>query len=437
MKLHIIGALAAFALGTSVALAQTAPSPAPAASPAAVASPAAPAVTFNGAVDMLYTKTLGAGGLQFTGTPPLSVGNNFAFGPQNARGFDYINDAPTLEDLNLSAALNSGPWGGRILLNFGPQANVSYTYPSDFASLDISQAYLTYTKGKLTVTGGKFATLAGYESSESVNDTTVSRGILFWYQPATHTGGRLTYALNSKLSVIGGVNEGWNTWKKVSSGYTAEYALLYNPTSALSLTAQGYSGYSRLGNYGGPNRNATIDFPLGVPAGDPTVAQGQKRLLDLVGTYHVTPKLTVAANYDSGSQSCTTTGLAAHCADGTGWNAFATVNTGSLASWSGLAGYVVYQVTPKLTGTLRYEGFHDANGFQTGYAQLWHEGTVAASYAASSNLTLRAEYRQDKSSLPVFNTPANSPLVTGATYAFGTTGTNTNNTLGLEALVHF
>jgi hypothetical protein len=437
LKLHIIGALAAFALGTSAALAQTAPAPAPTATPAAAASPAPRAVQFNGAVDTLYTKTLGSGGLQFTNNLPASGTSDYAFGPQNARGFDYINNEFNFEDVNLSATLNSGAWGGRVLLNFGPQANVSYTYPSDFASFDVSQVWLSYTKGKLTLTGGKFGTLAGYESSESVNDTTVSRGILFWYQPATHVGGRLTYAPNSKITVIGGVNNGWNTWKEVSSGLTAEYGVGYTPNSTFSLLAQGYTGYARLGNYNGPNRAATIDFPLGVPAGDPTLGQGQKRLLDLVGTYHATPKLTLVANYDNGSQTCTTADPGAHCSDGTGWSGYATADTGSLVRWSGLAGYAIYQISPKLTGTIRYEGFHDANGFQTGYRQLWHEGTIAGSYAASSNLTLRGEYRRDKTSLPAFNSPADYPISTTGTYTLGTTGTDSNSTIGLEALVHF
>lgn len=422
MKLHIIGALAAFALGTSVAMAQTTPPPA-----TPTAAPAPRVIQFSGAVDTIYTKTLGNGGLQFAS--PATVPGDFAFGPSNARGFDYLNNQIEFEDLNISATLNKGPWGGRLLVNVGPQANVSYSYPSDFSGLDISQLYLSYTRGKLTLTGGKFGTLAGYESSESVNDTTVSRGILFWYQPATHLGGRLTYALSNKLTLIGGVNEGWNSWQKVS-GLTAEYGLAYAPTSKLSLTAQGYAGYARLGNYGGLG-NATQDFPAGLPAGQPTTAQGQKRLIDLVGTFKATKKLTLVANYDNGSQSCTTAGAAPPCDDlaGAGW---AAPGSGSLLQWSGLAGYAIYQINPRLSGTLRYEGFHDANGYQTGYRQLWHEATAATSWAATDNLTLRAEYRHDVSGDPVFSVPAGK-----AWYQPSTSGSNSNSTLGLEALVHF
>lgn len=438
MKPHLIGLFAAFALGTSAVMAQTAPAPAgspapvPSAAPSAAPAAAPRLIQFSGALDTLYSKTLGAGGLQFTGNPPAGALGDFAFGPQNARSFDYRNDQLELEDLNVSATLNDGPLGGRILVNLGPQANVSYTYPSQFAGFDLSQIYLTYTKGKATLTGGKFGTLAGYESSESVNDSTVSRGILFWYQPATHLGGRLTYALNDKFTLIGGLNNGWNSWQSLNSSLTSEYGLVFTPNANYSLALQGYTGYAQLGNYGGPNRAPTIDFPAGKPGGAPTGTQGQKKLFDFVATAKPIKNLTLVANYDNGSQSVTSPDAPVFPA---GW---AAPGTGSLAQWSGLAGYAIYQINPRLTGTVRYEGFHDANGFQTGYRQLWHEATLAASWAATPHLTLRGELRRDVSGDPVFNTPANSPIVNnGSTYTVGTSGTNSNSTLGLEALIHF
>jgi hypothetical protein len=464
----MIGFIAAFALGTSAAFAQGTPAPAgspvpspaatagkpgaptpapsPAASPAPAATTAPKAVQFNGVIDAIYNKTLSSGGLQFTGTPPASALSNFAFGPSNARWFDYSGNNLNLTDLNASATLNWHNWGGRILMNFGPQANISYTYPSQFNSIDLSQVYLNYTYGKFTAQGGKYATLAGYESSESVNDTTVSRGILFWYQPATHLGGRLTYAPNSKISLIAGINDGWNSWINTAGAMTAEYGISLNPNQTFSLAAQGYTGYAQIFNYNGLRPGtANAQFPSGLPGGPPTTAQGQKRLIDLVGTVHATKALTLVANYDSGSQSCTTPSGPTTIPDctSTNWGGFAAPGTGSpvgrsVALWSGLAVYGIYQINPNLVGTVRYEGFHDANGFNTGYRQLWHEGTVALSYSLTPQVTLRTEYRHDVSDQPIFAVPANVVTTSGGTYAIGNGGVDRgNSTFEFEALAHF
>jgi hypothetical protein len=451
----MIGFIAAFALGTSAAFAlgtpapagSPAPTPAPTATPTAAPSAPPKVLQFDGVIDTLYTKTIGPGSLQFTGNPPASVGaNNISFGgPSNNRWFDYANNTLNLEELNASVALNWNNWGGRVLLNVGPQANISYTYPSQFNSIDLNQVYLNYTWKTLTLQGGKYATLAGYEASESVNDTTVSRGILFWYQPATHLGGRLTYAPNSKVSLIGGFNDGWNTWVNTSGSFTTEYAILLNPNPTVSLTAQGYTGYEQIANYSGVRPGtANVQFPAGVPGGPPTTIQGQRKLIDLVGTVHATKALTIAANYDSGSQSCTTPYNATapqNCSGPgvSGWSGYVTPLTGSVAQWSGLALFGVYQITPTLTGTVRYEGFHDPNGYNTGYNQLWHEGTLAFAWAVTPQLTLRTEYRHDTSSLPVFASPASAVLSNGAVYAVGNPGqgVNGNSTFGFEALAHF
>ena len=226
---------------------------------------------------------------------------------------------------------------------------------------------------------------------------------------------------------------------------TTEYAILLNPNPTVSLTAQGYTGYEQIANYSGVRPGtANVQFPAGVPGGPPTTIQGQRKLIDLVGTVHATKALTIAANYDSGSQSCTTPYNATapqNCSGPgvSGWSGYVTPLTGSVAQWSGLALFGVYQITPTLTGTVRYEGFHDPNGYNTGYNQLWHEGTLAFAWAVTPQLTLRTEYRHDTSSLPVFASPASAVLSNGAVYAVGNPGqgVNGNSTFGFEALAHF
>ena len=135
-----------------------------------------------------------------------------------------------------------------------------------------------------------------------------------------------------------------------------------------------------------------------------------KSVTDFVGTYHVTPQITVVGNVDLGQQT----------------NTFSPAFTSFVGTttWKGVAGYVSDAFSPKFTGSFRYEWFADFQGFRmgTGTGTTWSEGTLTASYAAAPNLTLRAEGRADKASQPFFVTK------TGII--------KTNIQYSLEAIVH-
>ena len=394
------------AAATSAASAQTAPSPAPAATAAPKASPA-PAATptpapspppktlqWSGFGDLGYTNSLGNTSTRWANNSPSRV-------------FDYLNKQPDFQNVNGQVVLTSGNFGGKIEVSAGTDADIIASYPGAFSGFDVTQAYLTYTAGKFTLQGGKFETLAGAEVIESPSNTQFSRSILFGYAvPFTHTGARLTYAYNSHLSLIGGVNEGWDEIKSTNGRYTAEYGLAFNPSSALSFTAQGYTGIEQLANYTNPYNPYVQGTGNGVPSG----AQGQRTLIDAVGTWHVTSALTFAANYDHGRQANAS---------------LYTIDGSNTASWSGLAGYATYQFDPKLSASVRYEGFNDSDGYRTGFQQLWHEGTATLAYNLSNNAIVRGEYRHDYSTVPSF---FQSNLVTPYSQ---------NQTVGLELLIKY
>lgn len=109
-------------------------------------------------------------------------------------------------------------------------------------------------------------------------------------------------------------------------------------------------------------------------------------------TYHATPKLTLVVNGDRGQQQN------APLLDGAG------TPTGAVgtASWGGTAGYLTYQLSPRLSASLRGETFSDGGGYRTGFDQHWHEGTLTFAYAPSSSLLFRLEGRADGSNLPVW-----------------------------------
>ena len=133
--------------------------------------------------------------------------------------FETQNQQIQFHNFNVQVAYN-GPIGGKVEASFGDDANIINSYPKGvFApntDIDITQAYVSGTVGPLTGIVGKFETLAGAEVIESPNDLNISRSILFGYAvPFTHTGGRLTWTTTSDLSLIFGINKGWDTTRSL------------------------------------------------------------------------------------------------------------------------------------------------------------------------------------------------------------------------------
>jgi hypothetical protein len=358
---------------------QAAPVPAATATPAAAPTAApAPAPT---------PKEWVVGGFADLSFTHLS-GND---GSIPGRVFDTANNYPNLQTLN-GTLVKNGTLSGKLEVNLGSDADIirSYGQPADTA-FNITQLYLGYTSGVLNFTAGKFVTLAGEEYIRSGDNYNFSRSYLFGFAiPFSHTGVRVAYAPTSKITLTAGVNRGWDAVQTTTAGGRAfEGSIGLTPTDKLGLTATVYTGKE-------PSSLAT------------NAVNGTRTLLDLIGTYKATSKLTLVGNYDTAGQK----------------NAFTDI-TGTLAagdaSWRGFAGYANYQIGPKLSGTLRGEVFSDPDGYRTGFDQVLHEGTATLAYAPSTPLLFRLEYRADHSSLPVFKA----------------LGSNSQNTLAVEGLVKF
>jgi Putative beta-barrel porin-2, OmpL-like. bbp2 len=87
--------------------------------------------------------------------------------------------------------------------------------PSDTIKFDIQEAYLSYrlpVGTGLTLKGGKFVTLLGYETIEAPNNLNFSRSFLFGFAtPLTNTGLLASYAVTDTLSVTAGRSSA-GTW---------------------------------------------------------------------------------------------------------------------------------------------------------------------------------------------------------------------------------
>lgn len=266
-------------------------------------------------------------------------------------------------------------FGGLFNVILGRDANTTSAYGwnpyfgSQTLAIDPLQAYLQYAVGALTVIGGKYVTLAGDEVVDPTQDTNFSRSILFGYaEPTTHMGIRGTYAVNDKLNVIAGVNNGWDSIRDISRRKTIELSTTYTPNSLFSLAATLLSGGQRA-----TDRTATGSESI-------------RNLIDIIATLNATDNLTFIANYDYANQT------------------LSTLPSGNVAEavWQGLAGYVSYKFNDKWQTSVRGEIFSDRNGYRTGVIQSWKELTLSLGYMPIKNLELRAETRHDFSNVSSF-----------------------------------
>jgi hypothetical protein len=244
--------------------------------------------------------------------------------------------------------------------------------------VQLAQAYGQWAGGPLTVIAGKYVTIVGAEGLLASGNTNVTRSLLYSFEPVTHTGVRVTWAADSTLNVILGVNNGFVVSDESSArtDKTLEAGAAWTPNKMFSWS---------LGGYYGRDTNAA-----GVPAA--------QYIIDTVATWTATSALTVVASGDIGSTN-------------DAWGANTTT-----ATWYGGALYVNYAINDTFRVSVRGEYYDDKDGYLTLYNQdfcalgyddcesrpiksatgqnLW-EGTVTFGYAPTKNIELRLEGRYD------------------------------------------
>ena len=281
--------------------------------------------------------------------------------------FDTSHDTFQLDQAGLQLAYQpKSGFGAVVDVIAGEDAKIVDAAESAGASansFDILQGFVQYVSGPLTVQAGKFTTLAGAEVIAPTGNTNFSRSLLFFGEPMTHTGLRATYAVTDTLSVIVGVNNGWNYTKINYGSKTGELGVAFNPNKYFSLTAQMYAGKDPI--YG-----------------------AQRTFIDTVATFNATSALSFVVSYDWGKQE-------------TGSATPATLTGGD---WDGIAGYVNYQLDSQWRVSLRGEYLDDKNGTTvvTGARQNLKEVTLTFGYDPVASFELRLEGRYDTSSEATF-----------------------------------
>ena len=319
-------------------------------------------VSYSGYVDVSYNYLLRS--------------NQFVSGEFN-RVNDLATNGFTLQQaaLTLSKRPTQG-LGGLINFILGRDANgiaPAGMNPDVFGARDIGfavpQAYLQYRYSTFVIKAGEMLSLAGLEQFDYTQDSNFSRSILDGYaQAGTHMGIRVMDEVTDQLRLIVGVNNGWDTVRRAADLDTVEMAVGYAVHPQFSVMVDGYAGEQHL----------TDNAESG-----PT---GKRYLLDWYGTWYITERMSLAANYDYGIQTR------------------AALPNGSVAraDWKGIAVYLNYLWNDKWRTSLRGEVFADSDGYRTGVRQNWREMTLTLAYVPLKNWLLRAETRHDFSNVSAF-----------------------------------
>jgi len=349
-KLILASAVSALFAAPATVLAQAKPAPVPTLDKILEAS----GISVSGYIDAGYTH---------------SDRSQAAF---TTRVFDTQNNSFGLNQFGLTVAKQPKEgFGGLVNLTVGRDAQFIHSSPEPAGNnaagqassmFDVTQAFLQYAGGPLTLIAGKFVTLQGTEVIWSPTNPNISRSILFGAIPFTHTGVRATWALGDTVSLIAGVNNGWDQLTDPNKGKTLELGAILTPIKPLSVTVSGYSGK------------------------EPTSAttEGTRSSLNVVASYTIIDPLSVGLEALSVSQE--------NAGGGT-----------TKQKYSGYAGYVTYMFTPKFRGVLRGESFDDKDGLHFGTTGTkYKEVTLTAAFLASDSFEARVEGRRDNATNTVF-----------------------------------
>lgn len=282
------------------------------------------------------------------------------------RSFDATANTILLNDLQLKAAGNAGKEiSYSAKLDFGTDATAIHSNASNISnagiySAEAEEAYFNYTPTlapDLTLTVGKFVTYEGIEVIESGANPTISRGCLFgMVEPYTTTGAKLAYAPTSKLTIGGGVVNGWDLVTDNNSGKTGIAQIQLNLGDPFFLSLQG--------SYGPEEANSVDD----------------RSSIDAVLVSKIIPKVTLNLQGNYGSEP--------------------NVIAGTLSTWKGVGVQPVIDLSAWIPATslgLRYENMVNTDKTRMfGLTSEVNSFTATPTFALNSNLTFRLEYRYDQ-----------------------------------------
>ena len=264
-----------------------------------------------------------------------------------------------------------------------------------FAGYDPAQFYgevhfPILTEGGLDVRGGRWYTIAGFESVPAVSRPLLSVPYLFNYgQPFTHIGVLTTLHLSDRHKLFNGAINGWDRF--VNERYAWGYIGGFSWDSADARTHLAFTCVW------GPNQFPdflpadTQIFPTGyvnVPslAGlpNPGYLRNVRTLFTTVVSHAWTRRLTQVLEFDQGWER-SIPGLASNGRNG----------LPASDQWYGIGNWFLYQVSEPLSVVWRAEWFRNVAGSRTGFPGNFAELTLGAVIKPKPRLWIRPEIRFD------------------------------------------
>ena len=356
------------------------------------------------------------------GKPPS--GTNFALFPNHSAsewmGNQYylvVEDPLEPEGLNFGFRVDTllgNDW--QITHSFGLFQNAFN--PGQFSGIDLPQLYAEVhlpilTEGGLDIRGGRFYSIAGFESVTATNRPLLSWPYMVTYTPFTFFGALTTLHVTDRITLYNGAVNGPDRW--VNESYRYSYLGALGLTSKdhrtdLTLTILA-GGPNQLPNFPGRDPGVT---PAGVPTGfapgrpNPNYNRNQLTYFDATLVHRWTDKLTQVGEGFFFTESNVL--------------GFGPDGAPRRTAWYGGANWFLYQFNDTLQGTWRSEIFRDDNGAATGVADTYYEMTLGLIYRPEPWLWIRPEARYDWSQ---FKAPFSD-------------GTRSSRfTIGIEAIILF
>jgi len=211
---------------------------------------------------------------------------------------------------------------------------------------------------KFVIEGGVYPSHIGFEGFYSKDNWNYTRSWLGEFSPYYQAGVKGTYAYNNHWSAQLHVLNGWQLINDNNDGKAVGTQIAYSSDRV----------------------NASFNTFFG-----PELANDSSHVRsfgDVVASYKVTPKFTIATSIDSGRQD---------------------LPEDAAADWVGVAGYGRYAVNDRHAFAARIERFRDPDNGITGFAQTLTEGTLTYEFRPVASLILKFEGRHDHSTATVFN----------------------------------
>ena len=262
-------------------------------------------------------------------------------------------------------------YGLRADLQFGQATETVQGSPANEPRPDVYrhiwQAYGTYVfpvgPNGLQTDFGKFGSMLGYETNYAKDNQAFSRAYLFNFLPFYHSGLRVTYPANQKVSLLYMLTNGIQQTEDFNDFKSNHFAAIVKPSSALTWTVNYYFGQEQ---------------PDG---GEPGGPDGFFRVFDTYVTVAPTSAITLGADVNYVTNE---------------------VNSEDQAlSLQGIGAYARGQLTPATAAGVRYERLDD-EGLFGGIDQLLQEVTLTAEYKFAEGFLARLEFRRDWSDTPFF-----------------------------------